>query len=64
MNKENIHANDMMGVHRQPCPDCRKLLIYDSEEMRQDYYQDGRKSGTTLVVTYKKCQCQKEIKNI
>jgi len=57
----NIHTNDIMGVHRQPCPDCGNLLIYSSEKMRTDYREDGTETGTTLVVTYKKCQCQKEL---
>lgn len=51
-------SEDIMGVHRQLCSDCGKLLIYDNEVIRQDYYEDGTPSGTTLVVAYKKCSCQ------
>ena len=55
---------DIMGVHRQSCPDCGKLLVYDKEEMV--YGKDAidcpspESCGGHLRVTYKKCKCQEE----
>ena len=56
--KTNQHPMAIMVAH-QVCPDCRdEFLVPDKEEIRQDYYEDGTPSGTTLVVNYKPCKCK------